>query len=44
VLTMQYRTSIDRTFYEAKEYEYIKALFDQLVENCNIMIAIKKMP
>lgn len=44
VLTMQYRTSIDRTFYEAKEYEYIKALFDQLVENCNNMIAIKKMP
>lgn len=43
-LTMQYRISIDRTFFDATEYQDIKALFDQSVENCNNMIAIKKMP
>ena len=41
-LTMQYRLTLDKTFYPYTEYQDLKEFFDNLAERCKDIITIKK--
>ena len=41
-LSMQYRMDITRTLFSKEQYQELKSIFDQAVENCKTILTLKK--